>query len=242
MAVSGTIGSGPEIVYLKGSIDSVLERCSSFHQSDQSTPQLTVSLKSTISHKASEIASKGLRVVAMAYGSGSASSVGQSLVFAGFQAMLDPPRQGVAEAISALQTAGIHVVMITGDAEETATSIARDLGLRMTAGKESCLTGKAIDQMSQQQLREAVGHIAVFARVTPKHKMSIIEAFQANGDVVAMTGDGGGSISCGASLSSSLDPDSPFPSQSTTHPRSRWPTLVSQWARVGPMSQRRQPT
>jgi Ca2+-transporting ATPase len=197
MVVSGTISSSPdaqELLYLKGSIEAVLERCRFYYLSDTSTPTLDATIKSAILSKASLIASKGLRVVAMAYGFGTADANSGSpseLVFAGFQAMLDPPRRGVGDAIAALQTAGIHVVMITGDAEQTAMSIARDLGLKLNAGTSSCLTGKAIDQMTERQLQDRVQSVTVFARVTPRHKMVIIAAFQARGAVVAMTGDGG---------------------------------------------------
>jgi len=110
--------------------------------------------------------------------------------------MLDPPRKGVADAISLLQSGGIQIVMITGDAEQTALSIARDLGLRLgrSSGADgsntACLTGQAIDRMTKAQLRERVGNVSVFARTTPKHKMAIVEAFQSRGAVVAMTGDG----------------------------------------------------
>ena len=121
-----------------------------------------------------------------------------NLVFVGFQAMFDPPRKGVADAIDRLQAGGVQVIMITGDAEETALSIAKDLGLRVGGGAGSrsyCLTGKAIDQMNKAQLREKVSSISVFARTTPRHKMAIIEALQAGGAVVAMTGDGGKQLS-----------------------------------------------
>ena len=201
MVVSGTISSSPdaqELLYLKGSIEAVLDRCRFYYLSDSSTPTLDPTVKQAILAKASLVASKGLRVVAMAYGFGSAEGGANSgslstseLVFAGFQAMLDPPRRGVADAIAALQTAGIHVVMITGDAEQTALSIARDLGLKLNAGTSSCLTGKAIDLLSERQLQDRVANVTVFARVTPRHKMVIIAAFQARGAVVAMTGDGG---------------------------------------------------
>ena len=94
--------------------------------------------------------------------------------------------------VAALRAGGVQVVMITGDAEETALSIARALGLRVGTGSNSgCLTGQAIDRLSKQQLREMVGSVSVFARTTPKHKMAIVEAFQSRGAVVAMTGDGG---------------------------------------------------
>jgi Ca2+-transporting ATPase len=114
-----------------------------------------------------------------------------NLIFVGFQAMLDPPRRGVADSISLLQAGGVQVVMITGDAEHTALAIARQLGLRVQPGSSSCLTGQAIDQMSRAQLRERVASVSVFARTTPRHKMAIVEAFRDRGAVVAMTGDGG---------------------------------------------------
>lgn len=233
MVVSGKIASSPdaqELLYLKGSIESVLDRCRFYYLSDNSTPALDATIRSAILSKANDIASKGLRVVAMAYGFGSAESITPSsqpspsssgtlaegdLVFAGFQAMLDPPRRGVADAIASLQMAGIQIVMITGDAEQTALSIARDLGLRMNnsiihppsssssssslthssslsmSHHSACLTGKQLDLMSERQLQERVGSVAVFARVTPRHKMRIVKAFQSRGAVVGMTGDGG---------------------------------------------------
>ena len=113
------------------------------------------------------------------------------LVFAGFAAMLDPPRKGVKDSVALLQSGGVHVVMITGDAEETALSVARSLGLRGATNAGACLTGAALDRMSPAQLSERVGNVSVFARTSPKHKMAIVGAFQARGAVVAMTGDGG---------------------------------------------------
>ncbi|KAF8262296.1 Ca-transporting ATPase [Lactarius quietus] len=112
------------------------------------------------------------------------------LVFAGFAAMLDPPRKGVKDSVALLQSGGVQVVMITGDAEETALSVARSLGLRGATSAGGCLTGAALDRMSPAQLSERVGNVSVFARTSPKHKMAIVGAFQARGAVVAMTGDG----------------------------------------------------
>lgn len=207
-------GQPRETYYIKGSIDAILERCKFYYVSDESTPALDAGTRNVILSKAQGTAARGLRVIALAYGYGPvesrspASSASSSragtpstqpdrektnLVFAGFQAMLDPPRKGVADAIGLLQSGGVQVVMITGDAEETALSIARSLGLRVgagTGGRSGCLTGQAIDRMSKQQLREVVGGVSVFARTTPKHKMAIVEAFQSRGAVVAMTGDG----------------------------------------------------
>jgi len=113
------------------------------------------------------------------------------LVFAGLVAMYDPPRKGVADAVAHLQRGGVQVVMITGDGEETALSIAKSLGLRGATNPNACLTGSALDRMNAVQLRERVANVSVFARVSPKHKMAIVEAFQARGAIVAVTGDGG---------------------------------------------------
>jgi P-type Ca2+ transporter type 2C len=231
MAVSGTHAPSStiymnipprEMYYIKGSIDAILDRCKFYYVSEDSTPALDASTRSVVLNKAQATASRGLRVIAMAYGHGSVEPFVRSsspnpsgsstrtsspdkglektnLVFVGFQAMLDPPRKGVADAIGLLQNAGVQVVMITGDAEQTALSIARKLGLRVSrpgslggsGGSSSCLTGKAIDLMTKAQLKERVGAVSVFARTTPRHKMAIVEAFQSRGAVVAMTGDGG---------------------------------------------------
>ncbi|KAH7919088.1 calcium-transporting P [Leucogyrophana mollusca] len=219
-------GSPREIYYIKGSIDAIIERCKFYYVADGSTPTLDASTRNVILTNAQSTASRGLRVIAMAYGYGSVESAGPdlsspphlthrssqsmpatrpptpdkektNLVFVGFQAMLDPPRKGVADAIGLLQSAGIQIVMITGDAEQTALAIAQKLGLqvgprRTTPGhiNRYCLTGKDIDQMTKAQLVERVGSVSVFARTTPRHKMAIVEAFQTRGAVVAMTGDG----------------------------------------------------
>lgn len=232
MAVSGThsysttiySGTPREMYYIKGSIDAILDRCSFYFVKDGSAPALDAGMRNVILTSAQAIASRGLRVIAMAYGYGSVDSPRQdstqfhqhthrasqvipvsrtpvpdedknNLVFVGFQAMFDPPRKGVADAITLLQSGGVQVVMITGDAEQTALAIAQKLGLRVgppgAQFHSYCLTGKDLDQMSKAQLIERVGRVSVFARTTPRHKMAIVEAFQARGAIVAMTGDGG---------------------------------------------------
>ncbi|KDQ20251.1 hypothetical protein BOTBODRAFT_51572 [Botryobasidium botryosum FD-172 SS1] len=224
MAVSGThthaSNSVREMYYTKGSIDAVLARCRFFYVSDDATPALDNTTRTMIMGKAEEAAARGLRVIAMAYGFGSiadhdpnpgtqtTTATPSNLVFAGFEAMLDPPRKGVAESIASLHAGGVQVVMITGDAAETAMFIARQLGLRVQMGRRggslsgsggsgasgvamgSCLTGREMDAMDDRQLRERVGSVAVFARTTPRHKLRIVQAYQARGAVVAMTGDG----------------------------------------------------
>ncbi|THH20819.1 hypothetical protein EUX98_g8514 [Antrodiella citrinella] len=206
-----------EMYYIKGSIDAILDRCKFYYVADDSTPTLDAQMRGAILSKAQSTASRGLRVIAMAYGHGAVESYKpqslassrastpqpsfekdkekSNLVFVGFQAMLDPPRKGVADAINLLQSGGVQIVMITGDAEQTATFIARELGLRLgrtlpDGTNPAVLTGSAIDRMTKVQLRERVGNVSVFARTTPRHKMAIVEAFQSRGAVVAMTGDG----------------------------------------------------
>jgi len=189
MVVSGRASAeAREVTYTKGSIETVLERCRFYFVSDEATPALDQQTRSLILSRADSVASRGLRILAMAYGHGSAPNT--PLVFAGFAAMRDPPRRGVADAVSDLHQAGVQVIMITGDAEQTALSIAREIGLRVQPGSASCLTGSAIDGMNRAQLRDALGSVTVFARTTPRHKMAIVEALQARGAVVAMTGDG----------------------------------------------------
>lgn len=238
LSVNGHVGP-QEIYYIKGSIDSIIDKCKFYYVNDESTPALDANTKNVVLSRAHATAGRGLRVIALAFGYGgvdppslpvslatsrpvsrgaSASSRSSSpaadgrtgtgaavvekrnLVFVGFQAMLDPPRKGVADSIGLLQAGGVQVVMITGDAEGTAMAIARELGLRVGrggrgslhgGGGEYCLTGQMIDQMSKAQLRERVGTVSVFARTTPRHKMAIVDAFQSRGAVVAMTGDGG---------------------------------------------------
>ncbi|KWU46938.1 calcium-transporting P [Rhodotorula sp. JG-1b] len=185
--------TGPDSTYLSGALDPVLARCQTYLREDNSTAPLDAGVAKLVASKAVELASLGLRVVAMAYGSDP-----NALTFAGFQGMMDPPRPGVADAITKLSAGGIHVVMITGDSEETAVAIARQLGIRTTPGNSNhhnynrigVLTGKEIDALSQRQLTDRIGGVTVFARTTPRHKMAIIEAYQARGAVVAMTGDG----------------------------------------------------
>ena len=176
-----------ELTFLCGALETVLPKCKLFLRTDGSTGIFDPSFSSIVTNKASELSSSGLRIVALAYGPDPSS-----LIFCGLQGIMDPPRRGVAAAIASLNAASIQVVMITGDAEETALSIAKSLGLRVnTSGAGGLLNGRDIDALSQRQLVDRISGVSVFARTTPRHKMAIIEAFQSRGAVVAMTGDGG---------------------------------------------------
>jgi Ca2+-transporting ATPase len=123
----------------------------------------------------------------------------RGLTFAGIVGMSDPPRYGVTRSISRLMRGGVRVIMITGDAETTAVAIAKKLGMAVAAPREHTassvavkpvLTGDQIDEMTDDELTAAIRTTSIFARTSPDHKMRIITALQARGDIVAMTGDG----------------------------------------------------
>lgn len=138
------------------------------------------------------MASAGLRVIGVAYRDtdslGPDSELERNLTFAGLMGLTDPPRAGVREAVAQCRAAGIRPVMITGDHAATASAIARELGILTDSGQ--VLTGAQLDELSDAELKKAVRSCDVFARVSPEHKVRIVRAFQANGEVAAMTGDG----------------------------------------------------
>jgi Ca2+-transporting ATPase len=176
--------SASNVIYLKGAFEPVMERCTTYYVSENQRPPLTPALKDTVNRHIAAMSSHGLRVLCMAFGSRE-----ESLCFTGFVAVYDPPRMGVSDAIKDLVQGGVKVVMITGDSDGTALSIARKLGIPMNPTR-NCLTGQDIERMSERQLQEIIGGISVFARTTPRHKLAIVKAFQSKGGVVAMTGDG----------------------------------------------------
>ena len=112
----------------------------------------------------------------------------RDLVFCGLLGMIDPPRDEVAESVSLCKSAGIRTVMITGDHLATAVAIAKNLGI--LEQKEAAMTGTQLDALSQAELEKKIYDYSVYARVSPEHKVRIVKAFQARGEVVAMTGDG----------------------------------------------------
>ncbi|MBN2144063.1 MAG: cation-transporting P-type ATPase [Candidatus Aureabacteria bacterium] len=180
------------IVYSKGSVESILSRCSKCL-----TPEGMKILDAERVQKTVEsFAAEGLRVLAFAMKetvSGKShifhEDINEGLIFLGLQAMIDPPRKEVIPAVESCHTAGISVKMITGDHELTALAIARKIGVAGQSDGE-VINGRAIASCTDEQLREAVKTTAVFARVAPEDKLRLVRALQANGDSVAMTGDG----------------------------------------------------
>lgn len=112
----------------------------------------------------------------------------QDLVFVGLTAMIDPPREAVPASIAEARSAGIRSIMITGDHKTTAQAIGKEIGL-MEEG-DLALTGKDLDNLSDEELNEKLGRISVYARVSPENKIRIIQAWQNRGAITAMTGDG----------------------------------------------------
>jgi cation-transporting P-type ATPase F len=187
-------GAGSRRVYVKGALESLLARCES--QFGVAGPE---PLDAALLRAAAEtMASEGLRVLAFARKDLPASAqvlehadVELGLILLGLQGMMDPPREEAAPAVAACQRAGIQVKMITGDHAATAAAIAAQVGILRGAESEACvLTGADLQVMSDQELIECVDSVDVFARVSPEHKLRLVEALQARGHVVAMTGDG----------------------------------------------------
>ncbi|MGB9803021.1 calcium-transporting P-type ATPase, PMR1-type [Desulfofundulus sp.] len=186
---------GNLFAYVKGAPDVVLELCTHQYRQGRIVP-LTSRQREEILRQNAAMASDALRVLAFAWrrlGTGSAeglteAEVEQNLVFVGLAGMIDPPRPAAVMAVQRCRRAGIKVVMITGDHRLTAEAVARELGLLGRQGR--ILTGSELDQLDDDQLVRIVGEVAVFARVSPRHKLRIVRALKRAGHVVAMTGDG----------------------------------------------------
>ena len=184
-----------EIVLItKGAPDVLLERCSRARVGMDSV-ELDDALRARILTDVDTLSDAALRTLAVAYrplGPGEDPQAGQSLerglIFVGTVGMIDPPREEAAQAIAEARRAGIRVIMITGDHPRTAARIAADLGI-VDAGAPA-LTGVDLDALDDAGLKDAVRKTSVYARVAPRHKLRIVDALQADGNVVAMTGDG----------------------------------------------------
>lgn len=183
-------------IFVKGAPDVLVARCTSEAQANGTVP-ITPQRVADIERENARMADQALRVLAFAYRDVPAAqavdyddieAVEQDLTFIGLVGMIDPARPEAKEAIRVCRKAGILPVMITGDHPATATAIARELGI-LTDDKR-VVTGRELEQMTDEDLLNEVPHIAVYARVAPEHKSRIVAAWQRRGQVVAMTGDG----------------------------------------------------
>jgi Ca2+-transporting ATPase len=188
---------GDELVLVaKGAPDVLLERCTRARTGWDVVP-LDESLRKRILADVDALSDDALRTLAVAYrplqqGEDAdprrAAELERDLVFAGTVGIIDPPREEAAQAIAEAHRAGIRIIMITGDHPRTAARIAADLGL-VEAGAKA-LTGAELDGLDDARFADAVRNVSVFARVAPAHKLRIVDALQADGRIVAMTGDG----------------------------------------------------
>jgi len=178
-------------MYTKGAPEVVIGKCVAEHRG-QAVEPLTAERRAAILAAAAEMAGRALRVIALAdrdlADSPATADLETDLVFAGLAGMIDPPRDEARDAVRRCHRAGIRPVMITGDHPATALAIARELGI--AADGDRALTGRELDGLTGEQLAAQVDRIPVYARVTAEHKLRVVRAWKARGQVVAMTGDG----------------------------------------------------
>ena len=175
------------ISYTKGAPDRILRQCSFIMKDGRIHPLSSVDRK-RIQREVEVLSGRALRVLAAAMAEGVSKPVERNLVFLGLAGMMDPPRKEAAAAVEAFKRASVRTVMITGDYADTALAVAGQLGI--ASEKRQCLSGEELERMDERELMNRVRDVTVFARVSPDHKVRIVKAFKANGNIVAMTGDG----------------------------------------------------
>lgn len=186
---------GNSSLYSKGAPDTILELCRYYHTAAGPT-SLTQEHIDKINSINEQMSSRALRVLAVAYrrltpaqAQNPDESLETNLVFAGLVGMIDPPREEVKASIALCREAGIKTVMITGDHKSTAVAIAQELNIYKES-QHKALTGKELDTMGETELDSIVNTVSVYARVSPAHKLRIVQSLKRKGHIVAMTGDG----------------------------------------------------
>ncbi|MBZ4652781.1 MAG: ATPase [Peptococcaceae bacterium] len=195
MSVVYLTKNGP-LVYCKGAPDVILNLCTSAFWQGKIIP-LTKELKEEILRANDRMAAQALRVLGLAFRDipqklnweKDESRLEENLTFVALAGMIDPPRLSAKKAVKLCKTAGIKTVMITGDHKNTAEAVAKELGI-IASSQQKVLAGPELDGLSDNQLLKEVNQIAVYARVSPKHKLRIVKALKGAGHIVAMTGDG----------------------------------------------------
>ena len=181
-------------VYTKGGIDELLRICKGYEIDGELKTDLE-NYKIEINSANEEMAKNALRVLGFAYkemdhkpNKEELENIENNLIFIGMLGMIDPPREEAKHAVEKCKTAGIKTVMITGDHKITAMAIAKQLGI--LENENEALTGEELEKISDEELTKNIRKYSVYARVSPEHKVRIVKAWQANGEIVAMTGDG----------------------------------------------------
>lgn len=187
---------GKYLVATKGAPDMLLDRVTKIDKHGE-VSAFTEDDRTTLMKLNKEMATQALRVLAMAYKvidtlpeTVDTDSIEHDLIFAGLVGMIDPERKEAAAAIKVAQSAGIRTIMITGDHRDTAQAIAKRLGILRPEQEDGVLTGGELNDISDEELERTVETYSVYARVSPEHKVRIVKAWQKNGKVVSMTGDG----------------------------------------------------
>lgn len=182
------------VVCTKGGVDELLNRCTKYILNGEIKTDLD-DYKNQIKENNEKMAKDALRVLAMGYKEldyeptdEEMKDIENNLIYIGMVGMIDPPREEVKLAVQKCKTAGIKTVMITGDHKITAVAIAKALGI--LEKEDEAITGAELEEMSDEELTKNIRKYSVYARVSPEHKVRIVKAWQANGEIVAMTGDG----------------------------------------------------
>ncbi len=182
------------VVCTKGGVDELLNRCTKYTLNGEIKTDLD-DYKNQIKENNEKMAKDALRVLAMGYKEldheptdEEMKDIENDLIYIGMVGMIDPPREEVKLAVHKCKTAGIKTVMITGDHKITAVAIAKALGI--LEKEDEAITGAELEEMSDEELTKNIRKYSVYARVSPEHKVRIVKAWQANGEIVAMTGDG----------------------------------------------------
>ncbi|MDD5468848.1 MAG: HAD-IC family P-type ATPase [Anaerolineales bacterium] len=191
---SSNLHPAPSLVFAKGAPETILPGCAR-QQDGAEIVDLSAADRERFWNINTEMAAQALRVLALAYKviHDESRAPFDDLIFLGFAGMIDPPRPEAKEAVSLCQDAGIRTVMITGDQKTTAQAIAAEMGILPTGSNAAdgvILDGPALDKIDETALRELISRTAVYARVSPEHKLRIVHAFQDRNQIVAMTGDG----------------------------------------------------
>ena len=198
MSTYNQMADGNIIMTMKGAPDQLLERASQIQDGDQVRP-MTDEDKQLISRTNHDLATQALRVLGFAYRNVdqvptelTSAAQEHDMIFVGLIGMIDPERPEVAQAVAEAKSAGIKSIMITGDHQDTAQAIAKRLGIlgRGDNPGGKVINGAQLDELSDAQFDKEVTDISVYARVAPEHKVRIVKAWQKQGKVVAMTGDG----------------------------------------------------
>ncbi|MCD3215952.1 calcium-translocating P-type ATPase, PMCA-type [Clostridium botulinum C] len=181
---------GKKKCYVKGAPERVIDRCKYILMNNEIL-EFTDEYRRRVNKKVEEMSYNALRCIAAAYKDKNVvkgRGLEEDLIFVGIAGMKDPPRPEAKEAVLKCKMAGIKPVMITGDHKNTAYAIAKEL--RICKNEDEVITGEELDKLSEKELIKKVNKISVFARVSPKHKLSIVRAFKKRNNIVAMTGDG----------------------------------------------------